>query len=132
MDNFIQVKGNLNPVNFMNKIANKINDKFDCFIEEKKYSLKFNIIFEGEENIEIKKEIPKEIQNELNILGINFEDKINEDDELGINKRECIIQVTLFEKNEKEYLLRFNKENGELEDYYYKNILKIIKIIKSF
>ena len=134
MQTFVKIKGILNPVNFMNKLITKIYDIFDnnCYIEEKKYSLKFNIIFTEEENNNTKEEIPKEIENDLNKLGINFEEENNDDDdELGICKKECIIQVALFEKNKNEYLLRFTKEFGELENYY-KNFSKIKNIIKTF
>ena len=38
MDHFIKIKGDLNPVKFMNSLANKIKSKFEqnCIIEEKK------------------------------------------------------------------------------------------------
>ena len=70
INNFVKIKGNLNPVFFMNKLVSKIYDKFEnnCYVKEKKYSLKFNIIFNEEENNDINEEIPKDILNDLNKL----------------------------------------------------------------
>ena len=132
--NFIKIKGNLNPSNFMNLLANKINKLFEdkCLIEESKYMLKFNVIFEDEneeedddnENEENEEKEEKEEKEE------NNEDGKDKEDENIIN-RECIIQVKLFENNNKEYLLRFAKKCGELEDYY-KNVDKINDLVKNF
>ena len=64
MDQFIKIKGNLNPVKFMNSLVNKIKSKFEqnCIIEEKKNKLKFKVYFdEDEENNEEKEENEEKI-----------------------------------------------------------------------
>ena len=111
----------------MNVLINKKKDKLKniIFIEESKKSLKFNIIFEEEENEE--DEEFKKIEEEMVKLNINIKNKENEDkkdeeekednSENEINEKECIIQVKLF-KLQNEYLLRFLKKSGELANYY--------------
>ena len=125
--NIIKIKGNLNPVNFMNLLANKINDLFgdNCSIKENKYKLKFNIIFEDENEKKEENNENKE-KKENNEDGEDIED--NEEDYIFETK--CIIQVKLFENINKEYLLRFAKKNGELEDYF-KNVGKINDLVKK-
>ena len=67
----------------------------------------------------------------ININEIKELENIEDDNEGQINKKECAIQVKLFELINGEYLLRFLKISGELEDYY-KNVEKIINKIKEF
>ena len=67
----------------------------------------------------------------ININEIKELENIDDDNEDKINKKECAIQVKLFELINGEYLLRFVKISGELEDYY-KNLEKINNIIKEF
>ena len=65
----------------------------------------------------------------ININEIKELENIEDDNESQINKKECVIQVKLFELINGEYLLRFVKISGELEDYY-KNVEKITNILK--
>ena len=90
MNNFIKIKGSLDPVHFMNTLANKISELFEnnCLIDPNKNSLKFDIIFEEEENEE------KEEQNE--------EEKKEEEEEKECNKQEIEEYNENNEENNKE------------------------------
>lgn len=48
---FMKMKGVINPVKFMNSLANNINNKYKdiCFIEPSKKKLKFKVIFEKDD-----------------------------------------------------------------------------------
>ena len=148
IDNFIKIKGSINPADFMNVLINKLYDKFEnnIFVEESKNSLKFNIIFEEDEEEEENKknEEIKKYEEEMAKLNIKINNKKNEDKEENENNEEkeddseneimkkdnCIIQVKLFKLKNEEHLLRFVKKSGELE-VYYNNLETIIKLIKN-
>ena len=123
MDHFIKIKGNLNPVKFMNSLANKIKFKFEkiCTIDEKKNKLKFKANFEDDEennddklDDDLTEEIKKLIEEEEN----NEEKEENEDEINYIKGRECSIQIELLKNNNREYILRFLKKSGDIEEYY--------------
>ena len=117
--NIIKIKGKLNPAMFMNNLDNSIREFFKdkCDIEERKYKLKFTIIFKNEEENEEDNDEENEDNNED-----DEDNENNEDKNTGkIRKKNCNIQVNLFENKNGEYILRFVKEYGELEDYY-KNV----------
>ena len=128
MNNYIKINGNLNPAKFMNSLINKlgknIGDK--CLFEESKKTLKFNIVFEEEEEIK-EEEIPKELEEELAQLGLEEND---ENEEVDLKKKDCVIQVKMYESINGGYLLRFVKKSGELEDYY-KHLESIISLAKQ-
>ena len=126
MNNYIKIKGKLNPAQFMNSLANKLENEFgdNCNIDPAEKALKFDILFEEEKEEE--EEIPKELEEELAKLGL--EDVEENDDDLL--KKDCIIQVKLFESINGGHLLRFVKKSGELEDYY-KNLKKIMSLTKE-
>jgi serine/threonine protein kinase len=134
MDNYIKIKGNLSPANFMNSLANKINEDLgdQCKIDADKKILKFNVTFEEEEKeeekIQLSEELEKEIEEDLAKLGI--EDNEGEDDDDDIRKKECILQVKIFESINGGYLLRFVKKSGQL-DSYYQNLEKVINLVKE-
>ena len=132
MNNYIKIEGELNPVKYMNSLANKIENKNkNCSIEESKKSLKFNVIFEEEEEEEEKEEkeeeISKELEKELAELGIK---ENGEDEEDDLKKKDCIIQVKMFESLNGGYLLRFTKKKGEIEDYN-KNLEKVMALAQE-
>jgi serine/threonine protein kinase len=139
MNNYIKIKGELNPAKYMNSLVNKIVEKNpNCTIEESKKSLKFNVIFEEEEEEEKEEEekekekegeedISKELEEEMAKLGIKEND---EDEEEGLKKKDCVIQVKMFESLKEGHLLRFTKKDGEIEDYY-KNLEKVIALAKE-
>jgi len=101
---FIKIKGYINPNKFMNSLVKKIinNYKDKCFLETSKKYLKFEISFENEEEDELELE----------------------------EERECIMKIKLFKCNMEEYLLCFEKKQGDLEEFY-DNFLIIKEIIKK-
>ena len=140
MNTFIKIKGNLNPVNFMNILIHKIKEKYEnnCLIEISKKYLKFTIIF-GEEEEEENNEKDEEIEgNEFDInenednenKECNENKKDSEENSENINlKKECNIKVKLHKINN-DHLIRFIKKSGDLEDFY-KNVEIISKLISS-
>ena len=127
MNNYIKINGNLNPSKFMNSLITKINEKLgdNCLIEQSKKALKFNVIFEEDEKEE--EEIPKELEEELAQLGLEENDENEEND---LKRKECILQVKIYESVNGGYLLRFVKKSGELDDYY-KNLDNVISLVKN-
>ena len=156
IDYSIKIKGNLNPVNFMNFFVTKYLKSLvfiNIFLDIDKNKLKFNVTFDVGEKL--KDEIPEEIKKELKKLEINDENKEEKEEEekeeipkelqeelakLGLEdgeendddfeKKDCIIQVKLFESINGGYLLRFMKKSGELEDYY-KNLKNVMSLTKE-
>ena len=124
MDNYIEIKGNLNPVKFMNALANKIvnkNENYQIEKSDKKLRFKINVEqIDDEENDKENEEEEKEDNNEQS------EDEENNE----IEENNLVIQVDLFISDDNDYLLRFLKKSGELEDYY-KNIKKIYASIND-
>ena len=125
MNNYIKINGNLNTVKFINSLITKISEKLgdNCSIEQSKKALKFNVIFEEEEKEE--EEIPKELEEELAQLGLEENDENEENEEKDLKRKECILQVKIYESVNGGHLLRFVKKSGEL-DVYYKNLDNII------
>ena len=132
MNYYIKINGNLDPSRFMNKLANKVSSEFGkkAQIEvENKSKLKFNVIFpsiEENEDDKEKEEEEKNLEEELDKLGLEDIDDFEE----GIEKKDCIIQVKLFESINGGYLIRFVKKRGEIEEYL-KNLDSIIGIVKK-
>ena len=122
-DNYLQINGNLNPIDFMNEFANKMDDIYDDVEADNNNYLNFNIIIK-------KKEEEKEKEKEkINVKEkINIKEKINNLTLGNIDKleKDLKIQVELIKINDKEYLLNFIKVKGALRDYYQK-----IKVIMS-
>ena len=107
MNNYIKLKGNLDPIKFMNCLVKEIN-KEDCYIEiNKKNKLEFKVIFE--EDID-EEEISDEIKEELKKLGIENELKEND-----LNN-ELIIQIKLYQ-NSDGYILKFVQKGGNRKNY---------------
>ena len=124
MDNYIEIKGSLNPVKFMNALANKLVNKNENYqIEKSDKKLRFKINVEQEDDEENDKENEEEEKEDNN--------EQNEDEENNeIEESNLVIQIDLFISNDNDYLLRFLKKSGELEDYY-KNIKKIYASIND-
>ena len=130
MNNYIKINGNLKPNNFLNKIANAINSKFEdkVSIDVNKEKLKFDVTFEfADEEEEDENEKDKKLEEELDKLCL---EEGNEECENEIERKQSVIQIKLFESMNGGYLLRFVKKGGEIEDYH-KNLNSIIEIIKS-
>ena len=115
MDNYIKIKGNLNPNEFMNNLAYEINFLYDGLIEPSKKNLKFICIFKKKDN-------NYEIEtDDDNILDFEYLNQIEKD---------CIIQIKLLKLKNEEYILRFRKQSGELYDYY-QNLFNIFEKIEK-
>ena len=145
MNNFIKIKESLDPVHFMNTLANKISELFEnnCLIDPNKNSLKFDIIFEEEENEEKEEQNEEEKKEEEEEKECNNQEieECNENNEENnkerIKKKYCVIQVKLFELKNGDHLLRFVKKEGELEEFYkifekISNLVKNIKLLLLF
>ena len=123
MQNYMKINGDLKPGAFMNALANNILKGFEdnAKIEECKNDLKFNVVFEDELVDEV--EPDEELEKELEKLGLE------DVDEETITKKDCVIQIKLFQSLNGGYLLRFVRKGGEIEEYYKKldNIRSIVK-----
>jgi serine/threonine protein kinase len=124
MQNYMKINGDLKPGAFMNALANKIVKDFpdNAKIEEYTNGLKFNVAFEDE--LEDEEEPDEELAKELEKLGLE------DIDEETITKKDCVIQVKLFQSLNGGYLVRFVRKAGEIEDYY-KKLDSIISIVKK-
>ena len=108
LENYIKIKGALNPIDFMNKFSNEMDEIFD--IKVNKNYLKFNIIIEKNEN-------EKEEEEE------KIEDNNKIEDDLSI-----IIELLKIRDNE--FALNFIKGNGTLRDFY-QHLKKIMQYAKE-
>ena len=95
---FIQIEGNLEVNDFMNSLVNKINEAYDFECDIKAY---------GDES-----------KLKLKITFDNIDD----------NRKDCIMKIKLYNNGIDGYLLCFEKNQGELEEFY-ENFLKIKNII---
>ena len=107
---YIQIKGYINANDFMNLLLNEIKEVYDtnCLLQTDEEELKFKITFINEDDEE---ENDEEIEEEEDI------------------RKDCIMKVKLYENNN-EYLLCFDKCEGDLEEFY-ENFLKIKNIIQG-
>ena len=114
MNNYIKLKGKINPAKFMNSLVNKINKEFEgeCEIEPNKEKLKFNVIFEEAQSNE---EIEEELLEELKSMGIKENEEINENE--NIKGKKTVIQIKIYESYNEGYLVRFLRKEGETIDY---------------
>ena len=126
MDNYIKINGNLRPCEFMNSLANEIVKNFEdnVKIDESKNALKFNVIFK--ETLKEVEEPDEELKKEFDKLSLENSEEIEE----VIDKKDCVIQIKLFQSLNGGYIVRFAKKEGEIEDYY-KNLDSIKSIIKK-
>ena len=126
IDYSIKIKGNLNPVNFMNFFVTKYLKSLEfinIFLDIDKNKLKFNVTFDVGEKL--KDEIPEEIKKELKKLEINDENKEEKDGENSI----LTIKVKLYKISDG-HLLKFIKKEGNKTDFIDK-LEKLIKFVKS-
>jgi len=122
----INIKGNLKPVNFMNKLCKKINDEFGfskCLINTAPGILKLNL--------EFLKEIEKdENEKEKNDNNKELNEEKEEDDE---DNNDLVIQIKLYKDSEK-YILRFKEIKGDRKDFIdkYKYISNlVVELLKN-
>ena len=120
---YIKIIGNIrNPRKFMNSIANKIkkdNESYEIVANTKKYKFYVNLEYEIEEDQE-------KFENEIKDL----EDEYIDFEYNGLIKEDLKILIELYLTANNNYLIRFYKKAGDLEDYYEK-IDRIKSIIKS-
>ena len=116
---YLFINGNIPQLQFMNYITNCLQNEIqDGFINANKDYYIIDVKFEYEEEEEENEEDLNE-NEEKNCIDYNF----------GINKKDLLIQIILFESENENHLLQFYKKSGEIEDYYQKleNIISIIK-----
>ena len=124
---YIKIKGYIYPVKFMNELMKKINGKYKdkCELQKSEKKLKFIINFKNEEEEEEKEKEKKELEEEQ-----DEEDDEEEEDENNEKENNCIMEVKLFDYGVDEYLLCFNKKQGEIEEFY-ENFLIIKEIVEK-
>ena len=120
----------MNANDFMNSLINEIKNAYDdrCDINADEEKLKFGITFinaEDEEEDNEVKEDEKE-KNEKKEAG----EEMDEVEVFKNNLKECIMNVKLYADGNNEYLLCFEKNQGDLEEFY-ENFLKIKEIISK-
>ena len=128
MDNYIKLKGTINPCNFMNGLTAKIKNEFKddgCSIDPCKDKLKLNVIFEGEQ---LDDEIPEDIKEELKQLGLDEDEDIEENE--NIKGRNTTIQIKIYESLNGGYLLRFVKKDGD-QNVFMEKMEKIYALVKA-
>ena len=118
--NYIKIKGELNPVKFMNSLANKLLIELQCEIVPNNKQLKFEAKFPNKikEELENEEEIEDEEEKENRFIK-NYEFK------------DCVIKIKLYEFINGGYEVHFTKIKGDFMDYYsyFQEIKKIIKAI---
>ena len=115
MDCFIRFKGNFNYYKYMNKLLDRIQKEFakeNCIIDNKKSKMnyEFDLIFE-----------------------LNEEENENDEKESNFvldEKEDCIINLELYQSENEDYILRFLRKSGSLEQFYSK-IKKLINLAKN-
>ena len=120
----IKIIGNIsNPCKFMNSIANKIkrdNENYKIEASNNKYKFYVNLEYEIEDDEE-------KFENEIE----DMEDEYIDFENNGLNKKDLKILIELILiANNNNYLIRFYKKSGDLEDYYEK-LNRIKSLIKS-
>jgi len=120
---YIKIIGNIrSPCKFMNSIANKIkkdNKNYEIDASNNKFKFHVKLEYEIDDDQEISENEIKAMEDEYIDFGNN-----------GLNKKDLIILIELLLTEDNNYLIRFYKKSGDLEDYY-ENLNKIKTIIKS-
>ena len=104
-NNYIKIKGYLNPIKFMNSLLKEINENYSCNYEYSENKLKFIANFE---------------------IGQEFETN----NDLGEMDNFCMIKIKMYKDEEGGYFVNFIKLQGQLDDYY-ELFLGIREIIKK-
>ena len=100
VDNYIIIKGNIKPNEFMYKLYEEINNdksfNAEKYMEPPLEDLKDKIIISFEKN----KEEEKDEQDE------------DEDEESEIKEKDCVIKIKLYQNENNEYIIAFIKKEG--------------------
>ena len=122
---YIKIIGNIrNPRKFMNSIANKIkkdNENYKIVASNKKYKFYVNLEYEIDE-------AQDEFENK--IKDMKDEDEYIDFEYNGLIKKDLKFSIQLFLTINNNYLIRFYKKSGDLEEYYEK-LDRIKSLIKS-
>ena len=122
---YIKIIGNIrNPRKFMNSIANKIkkdNKNYKIVASNKKYKFYVNLEYEIDE-------AQDEFENK--IKDMKDEDEYIDFEYNGLIKKDLKFSIQLLLTINNNYLIRFYKKSGDLEDYYEK-LDRIKSLIKS-
>ena len=120
----IKIIGNIsNPRKFMNSIANKIkkdNENYEIEACNNKYRFYVKLEYEMEDDQE-------KFENEREVT----EEEYIDDENNGLKKKDLKILIELILTINNNYLIRFYKKSGDLEDYYEKlnSIKSLIKLL---
>ena len=110
---YIKIIGNINsPRKFMNSIANKIkkdNENYEIEASNNKYRFYVKLEYEMEDDQE-------KFENEREVT----EEEYIDDENNGLKKKDLKILIELILTINNNYLIRFYKKSGDLEDYYEK------------
>ena len=127
--NYIIIKGELKPIDFMNSLANKLKKKMKGEIHSHNTRLKLEAKFPNKNQEEIDNMEDIEIE-ELKDEEKEIEKIIEKERVKKKEDKECVIRIELFEFINGGYEVHFNKGEGEIMDYY-SYFLDIKKIIKE-
>ena len=116
----------------MNSLIKEINKLYDnkCYINTDKEKLKFKITFINEDNDDDEEEEEGEKAGEEKYKKEEDEEDNVEEKKKKNNIRDCIMKVKLYDCGNDEYLLCFEKNQGNLEEFY-DNFLKIKEMISK-
>ena len=121
---YIKILGNINsPRKFMNSIVNKIskdNENYEIETSNNKYKFYVNLEYEIEDDEE---RFENDIEEDM-------KDEYIDDENNGLNKKDLKILIELLLTTNNNYLIRFYKKSGDLEDYYEK-LNRIKSLLKS-
>ena len=122
---YIKIIGNIrNPRKFMNSIANKIkkdNKNYKIVASNKKYKFYVNLEYEIDEAQEKFEDKIKDMKDEDEYIDFEYN---------GLIKEDLKILIELYLTANNNYLIRFYKKSGDLEEYYEK-LDRIKSLIKS-
>ena len=122
---YIKIIGNIrNPRKFMNSIANKIkkdNKNYKIVASNKKYKFYVNLEYEIDEAQEKFEDKIKDMKDEDEYIDFEYN---------GLIKKDLKFSIQLFLTINNNYLIRFYKKSGDLEEYYEK-LDRIKSLIKS-
>ena len=122
---YIKIIGNIrNPRKFMNSIANKIkkdNENYKIVASNKKYKFYVNLEYEIDEAQDKFENKIKDMKDEDEYIDFEYN---------GLIKKDLKFSIQLLLTINNNYLIRFYKKSGDLEDYYEK-LDRIKSLIKS-
>ena len=113
VNNFIKIKGYLNPAEFMHSLTKNMIESFEnledfkLYVKASKESLKLEASFELKEDYEIENEAIDDLKG-----------------------TKCVISISIVKSGEDEHIVQFVRKEGEFGDYY-ELFIKMKEIIKK-